>query len=146
MAILFDAEVSPDALTAYVRELPTPEELAFFNTMPQEFHQDHKIRFSELVQTNRAASFRTWDGNFPTLARDSASSSEVNLIPLGASATQGEYERLLLEMARNEGGNKARLADAIYNDADQLTKSIYRRLELAWGEALSTGGLQIREN
>ncbi len=147
MAIFFDAEVTPDALTAFVRELPTPDNLALFNNIGTQFLQDHKVNFSELVETNRVASFRTWDGNFPTLGRDSASSSEATLMPLGVQASAlGEYERLQLQFARTSGTNKAALANAIYNDAETLTKSIYNRLEMAWGDVLTDGILTVREN
>jgi hypothetical protein len=147
MAIFFDAEVTPDALTAFVRELPTPDELAFFNTIGTQFVDDHKVDVSELVRTNRVAAFRTWDGNFPTIGRDGASSSEVTLLPLGAQAAAlGEYERLQLQFARTGGTNKAALANAIYNDAEALTRSIYNRLELAWGDVLTDGILTITEN
>lgn len=147
MAIFFDAEVTPDALTAFVRELPTPDNLAFFNTIATQTVNDHKVDFSELVETNRVATFRTWDGNFQTIGRDSASSSQATLMPLGAqSAALGEYERLLLEFARTSGTNKAALANAIYNDAEALTRSIYNRLELAWGDVLTDGILTVREN
>jgi hypothetical protein len=147
MAIFFDAEVTPDALTAFVRELPTPDDLAFYNTIGSQFVDDHKVNFSELIETNRVASFRTWDGNFPTLGRDSASSSEATLMPLGVQASAlGEYERLQLQFARTAGTNKAALANAIYNDAEVLTRSIYNRLELAWGDVLTDGILTVREN
>jgi hypothetical protein len=145
--IFFDAEVTPDALTAFVRELPTPDDLAFFNAIGAQFVDDHKVDVSELVETNRVASFRTWDGNFPTIGRDGASSSEVNLLPLGAQASAlGEYERLQLQFARTQGTNKAALANAIYNDAEKLTRSIYNRLELAWGDVFTDGILTITEN
>ena len=147
MAIFFDAEVTPDALTAFVRELPTPDDLAFFNTIGTRFVEDHEVDFSELIHTNRVASFRTWDGNFPTLGRDSASSSKVPLIPLGVQASAlGEYERLQLQFAKTGGTNKAALANAIYNDAETLTNSIYNRLELAWGDVFTDGILTVREN
>lgn len=147
MAIFFDAEVTPDALTAFVRELPTPDDLAFFNTIGTQLVDDHKVDFSELIETNRVASFRTWDGNFPTIGRDGGSSSEVSLMPLGAQASAlGEYERLQLQFAKTGGTNKAALANAIYNDAEKLTRSIYNRLELAWGDVLTDGILTVREN
>lgn len=147
MAIFFDAEVTPDALTAFVRELPTPDELAFFNSIRTQTVDDHKVNFSELVETNRVATFRAWDGNFQTIGRDSASSSEATLMPLGAQAAAlGEYERLQLQFARTGGTNKAALANAIYNDAESLTRSIYNRLELAWGDVLTDGILTVAEN
>ena len=59
MAIFFDAEVTPDALTAFVRELPTPDDLALLPALGYQTVDDHKVDFSELVQTNRVASFRT---------------------------------------------------------------------------------------
>src|SRR3954463_355654 len=109
MAIFFDAEVTPDALTAFVREVPTPANLAFFNTIPTREVDDHKVDFSELVHTNRTAKFRAFDGNLPTMARDGGSTSEVSLLPLGNSMSLGEYERLQIQFARTSGTNKAAL-------------------------------------
>ncbi|MDT8915753.1 major capsid protein [Amycolatopsis sp. PS_44_ISF1] len=146
MAIFFDAEVTPDALTAFVREVPTPANLAFYSNIGTKSVDDHKVDFSELVHTNRTAKFRAFDGGLPTMARDGGSTSEVSLLPLGNSMNLGEYERLQIQFARTSGTNKAALANAIYNDAENLTSSVYNRLELAWGDVLTDGKLTIDEN
>jgi len=146
MAILFDAEVTPDVLTEYVRELPTPADLAFFNTIATRNVDDHKINLREVVHTNRTAKFRAFDGALPTMGRDGGSESEMSLLPLGNSISLGEYERLQIQFARTGGTATAALVDAIYNDAENLTASVYNRLELAWGQVLSTGKLTVNEN
>ncbi|WP_394620943.1 major capsid protein [Lentzea sp. JNUCC 0626] len=146
MAIFFDAEVSPDALTAFVREVPMPANLAISNAFPTRTVDDHKVDFREVVHTNRTAKFRAFDGAISTMGRDGGSEYEVSLLPLSNSINMGEYERLQLQFARTGGTNKAALANAIYNDAQNLVASIRNRIELAWGDVLTDGKLTISEN
>lgn len=146
MAILFDAEVTPDVLTEYVRELPTPADLAFLNNIGTQDVPSHKVNLREVVHTNRTAKFRAFDGALPTMSRDSGSESEMSIMPLGNSISLGEYERLQMEFARTGGTATSALIDAIYNDAENLVASVYNRLELAWGQVLGTGKLTVNEN
>ena len=45
-----------------------------------------------------------------------------------------------------EGGNRAILADAIYNDADAMTVSMWNRVEKGLGSTLVTGKFSVNEN
>ena len=149
MAIFFDAPVEPDALTAFVREVPTPAALGsepLLDTFPRESSDDNTIDFAEIVRTNRTARYRSFDGAVHVSERDSGSEKRVRLIPLGSSLSMGEYERLQLQFARTGGTRQQALAQAIYNDSEQLTNEVYNRLEQAWGDVLSDGVLTIAEN
>lgn len=145
MAIFFDAPVSPDALTAFVREVPMPANLSLSNAMPTRQIQGDTVNFRNVVHTNRTATFRTFDGRIGTMARDGGSESEVSLLPLSNSLNMGEYERLQVQYARLKGGNVSALADAIYNDAQNLVASIRNRIEVAWGDVLTDGKLTVNE-
>jgi hypothetical protein len=143
MPIFFDAPVSPDDLTAFVREVPTPSTLALSTLFPTVTVDDNKVDFAEIIQTNRTARFRTFDGRIHVSERDTGSEKRVKLPPLSSSLSMGEYERLQLEFARTSGTNQAALARAVYNDAEKLTREIRNRMELAWGDTLTDGKLTM---
>jgi hypothetical protein len=146
MAIFFDAPVSPDALTAFIREVPTPSEFGLSNLFPTVVADTNTVDFAEIVRTNRTARYRSFDGRIHVSERDTGSEKRVNLAPLSSSLSMGEYERLQLEFARTSGTNQQALANAVYNDAQNLTREIQARVEQAWGDTLTDGKLSINEN
>lgn len=146
MAIFFDAPVAPDDLTPFVREVPVNSEFTLQSLFPVEFKQDNRFDFSEIVRTNRTARYRSFDGRIHVSERDSGSTGWVGLAPLSSSLAMGEYERLQLEFARTSGTNQEALANAVYNDAENLTREIHARMEQAWGDVLTDGKLTINEN
>lgn len=146
MAIVFDAPVSPGALTEFVRNVPSPDNLALLNAFPSVTNETNTINFAEIVKRNRTAKYRAFDGSISVSDRDTGSVSSVGMIPLSDSRNMGEYERLKLEFARTGGTATGVLANAIYNDATDLTRNVQRRLELAWGDVLADGVLTINEN
>jgi hypothetical protein len=146
MAIFFDAPVSPDALTAFVREVPTDPTLQLSNLFPVQTTDDNTIDFADIIHTNRTAKYRSFDGRIHVSERDTGSDKRVRLLPLSSSLGVGEYERLQLQFARTGGTNMQALANAVYNDADNLTREVRNRLELAWGDVITDGRLTINEN
>lgn len=146
MAIFFDAPVSPDALTAFIREVPTPPQFALSNTFPTVVEDTNTVDFAEIVRTNRTARYRSYDGRIHVSERDTGSEKRVKLAPLSSSLSMGEYERLQLEFARTSGTNQQALANAVYNDATNLTREVQARVEQAWGDVLTDGKLTINEN
>lgn len=146
MAIFFDAPVSPDALTSFVRDVPLNPSLALLEAFPTVKLNTNTVDFAEIVRTNRTARYRSFDGRIHVSSRDAGSEKRVNLLPLSTSLSMGELERLQLEFARTGGTRQAALADAVYNDATNLTREVQNRLEQAWGSVLGTGKLTIDEN
>lgn len=146
MAIAFDAPVSPTDLTYFMRRVPVPADNVLLPAFPVRQVQRNTIDFGEIVKTNRTARFRSFDGRIHVSERDTGSESRVSLLPLSDSLNKGEYERLQEEFARTSGTNKALLADAIYNDAENLVNNVHNRLEQAWGDVLTDGKLTINEN
>ena len=144
--IVFDGPVTPDDLTEFVREVPTPRDNTLSNEFPVEYEDDNTVDWAEIIQTNRTARYRSFDGRIHVSRRDASSESRVKLLPLSSSLSMGELERLQLEFARLGGTNTNRLATAAYNDAQQLTSEVQNRLELAWGDVLADGKLTISEN
>lgn len=145
MAIFFDAPVPPEALTTFVRNIPTPSNLGLSNLFPTRNLDTNTVDFAEIVRTNRTARFRSFDGRLHVSVRDTGSEKRVNLLPLSSSLSMGEYERLQLEFARTSGTNEAALAASVYNDAENLTREVLYRMEQAWGDVLTDGKLTIAE-
>lgn len=145
--ILFEnVPVVPDALTTFVRRVPTPASNALSLAFPTVYRDSNTIDFAEIVQRNRTAKYRSFDGNIHVSERDVGSSKRVPLAPLSSSIGVGEYERLQLEFARTGGTYTQALASAVYNDGENLTREVLNRVELAWGDVLADGKLTIDEN
>lgn len=146
MVIFFDAPVSPDALTTFVRSVPLDATLRLLEDFPIETTEDNTIDFAEIVKRNRVAKYRTLDGSIHVSARDSGSTKRVKLMPLSDSLNESEYERLQRLYAKVGGTFTDAMEQAIYNDAELLTRYMQNRLELAWGDVLTDGKLTINEN
>lgn len=146
MAIAFDAPVSPVDLTYFMRRVPMPADNVLLPAFPARQVNKNTIDWGEIIKTNRTARFRSFDGRIHVSDRDTSSESRVSLLPLSDSLNKGEYERLQEEFARTSGTNRAVLADAIYNDGQNLVNNAFNRLEQAWGDVLTDGKLTIDEN
>lgn len=139
MSIAFDSVVTNEALTAFVREVPVPATHALARLLPDRIIADTKVRFDELIRTNRVAHFRNFDGRIDMTERDSMTTREAAMPPLSTRNMVGEQERLELERLRSGGTNAAPMVQAIYNDAEQGTREIRNRMELARGDVLEDG-------
>jgi len=139
MAIVFDGPVSPDEVTAFVREVPTPADQVLNRLLPDRYLTRNNIDIQELTRTNRTARFRAFDARLHVSKRDSVITKEVKLPALSTSTSMGELERLQLEFARNGGGSDAALVNAIYDDATNLTREVQARMEQARGDVLTDG-------
>ncbi|WP_311208730.1 MULTISPECIES: major capsid protein [unclassified Aeromicrobium] len=145
--ILFDAPVHPDALTAFVREVPIEQNLNLLNLFPAEYLDTNTVDFAEIVRRNRTAQFRSFDGSIHVTERDAGSEKRVRLMPLSDSLNETEYERLQRQFAQTGGTNVSALERAIYNDAENLTRYMLNRMQLAWGQLISNqGALTINES
>lgn len=139
MAIVFDGPVTPEALTVFVRQVPTPADQVLNRLLPDRYLNRNTVDFAELTRTNRTARFRAFDGRLHVSERDASVTKQVKLPPLSTSVSTGELERLQLEFARNGGGNTAAIVNAIYDDATNLTREIQARMEQARGDVLTDG-------
>lgn len=139
MAIVFDGPVTPDALTTFVREVPSPADQVLNRILPDRISARNTVDLSELTRTNRTARFRAFDARLHVSERDMSALKQVKLPPLSSSISVGELERLQLEMARLGGTNNAAIVDAIYDDATNLTREVQARMEQARGDVLADG-------
>lgn len=145
--ILWDAPATPDETTYVIRQIPRPAELTLTN-LPGvvTYRPEHTVRWGEITRRNRLASYRAFDGPIAVGARDDASDRQVRLAPFSRQLNLGEYERLAIEFERMAGGNRAVLANAIYDDAANLTSSMHNRAEKAVAQTLYTGVFDVNEN
>jgi hypothetical protein len=139
MAIVFDGPVTPDALTVFTRNVPTPQAFTLSQILPDRYFDRNTIDLAELTRTNRTARFRAYDGRLHVSERDVGVLRQVKLPPLSSSLSMGELERLQLEFARTGGGSLTTIENAIYNDAQNLTREVQARMEQARGDVLTDG-------
>lgn len=143
--LFLDGPVENEALTTFVREVPFDSNLGLTNLFGRREVETNTVDFSEIVRTNRMARYRSFDGRVHVSARDTGGEGKVPLLPLSSSLNMGEWERLQVEFARFGGTNTQRLVRAVYNDAEQLTREVQNRVEMAWGDLLSDGIVTISE-
>ncbi|WP_168929619.1 major capsid protein [Nocardioides sp. GY 10127] len=136
---------SPADVTTFIRRVPSNDTLQLLSDFPTDTSDTNRFDWSEITRVNRAAKYRSFDGRIHVSERDSGASSSVPLLPLSTSLPTGELERLQLEFHRNRGGNPDMLITATYNDAEQLTREVQSRLEVAWGDALTDGVMDVPE-
>lgn len=146
MGLFLDGPVPLDATATFTQNIPTPSNLAFSTLFPRQDFDTDTVDFAEIVKTNRAAKFRNWDGSVWVSARDTGSEKRVKMLPLSAQLSQGEYERRQQQFAALGGTNTARITEAVYNDLENLTVQVLNRVELAWGDVLTDGIININEN
>lgn len=146
MGLFLDGPVPLDATATFTQELPTPSNLAFSSQFPRKEFDTDTVDFATIVKTNRAARFRNWDGAPWVSARDTGSEKRVKMLPLSAQLSQGEYERRSIEFAQMGGTHTAKIVTAVYNDLENLTNQVLNRVELAWGDTLADGMVNIVEN
>lgn len=136
--------IDPAELTGYVRAALSDQEanrFALSAYLPSQPVNDLVYRF----QTGGggladAATFRSYDAESPIGDRPSSARVTGELPPISRKIRLGEYDSLRL---RNADGS---IVSAIYNDAERMALSIAARMELARGEALTTGKLVLNEN
>jgi hypothetical protein len=145
MGIFFDAPVEPDALTTYVRNVPADTGFRLTDLFPTRVHPNNTVDTAEITRTNRTARFRAFDGRLHVSSRDTGSIKQFKLPAVSSSLSMGEYERLQLLFAQTGGTNQAAIANAVYNDATNLTREVQARIEQAWGDVLTDGKLTIDE-
>ena len=137
--IVFDGPVLPDDLTEFVRAVPVPDNFILNRVLPDVHIDTNRVDVGQITRTNRTARFRAYDAQLHVAQRDVGQVQSVQLPPLSDTLAMGELERLKLEFARTGGTNQNALVNAIYNDAETLTRYVQNRMELARGDVLTDG-------
>jgi hypothetical protein len=145
MALVLSTDyITPTELTGYVREaladLPQNAfglEAYLPNVATDDIDYRVTVGGGGLA---RAAKYRSWDTESPISGRRGVDRVSGSLPPLSEKRRLSEHDRL--KMRKLNAG----IVDAILNDAVDLGKSLYARVEIARGQAISEGKVTLAEN
>lgn len=140
------ANITPADLTNYARRVPQRADFYLTQSVfPYRNIANVKWRTRNSRLRVAAARFRAYDAPTPWLRADAGRSiREGYLPPLGAKEAIEEFQIILDEIAR--GADDERLLDALFNNVDNQVEAIHSRLELAAGDLLTDGIIEIDEN
>lgn len=136
--------ITPQELTGYARAALqdlTANQFSLARWLPNSPIDDLQYRFTRggegLVD---AATFRAYDAESPIAARPGITRVTGELPPISRKIRLGEYDRL-----RQRRADQA-IRNAILDDTVRMVRAVAARLELARGEALYKGKLELSEN
>ncbi|AXH70405.1 major head protein [Gordonia phage Daredevil] len=138
--------VHPDAATSFVRKIPTPADHLLAKYLPTKEIVGTRVEVTEAVLISRTAKFRAFDAQPTKLERDGYSKRQLGLLPVTVEGGYGELERLKIDQMRLAGTSDQPIVEAIYDDLTNGVEAIRNRIELARGQLLSTGQVEINEN
>ncbi|MEU2315187.1 major capsid protein [Streptomyces albidoflavus] len=135
--------VTPEDINAYINGLPTPNTYALTQSViPERKIYGPKFRIESNKRRVNAAKFRAFDTPH-ALARRQAERvvNEGMLPPVGQTLEMGELS-LILHHARR-GADDQEFIDALYDDLERHFTSIKTAMEIAAGELLATGVVNL---
>jgi hypothetical protein len=136
--------IEPAELTGYAREALVDLDVNQFQLarfLPSKTIDDIDYRFRSGGEgLAEAATFRNYDTPSRFGSRPGATEVSGQLPPVSRQIQLGELARLKLRKAGNDA-----VVNAIFDDAERMTKAVAARMELARGEALVTGKVVIAE-
>lgn len=138
---------TPAELTGYAREALRFREENTLNLnrwLPNETINDLTFRFNRGGGgLTEAAVFRAYDAESDIGIRSGGARVSGELPPISRKIPVGEYEQIRM---RNVDTQTAEIRDAMESDSVKLVNAIAARLELARGEALFSGAVNLNEN
>lgn len=138
---------TPAELTGYAREALRFREENTLNLnrwLPNETINDLTFRFNRGGGgLTEAAVFRAYDAESDIGTRSGGARVSGELPPISRKIPVGEYEQIRM---RNVDTQAAEIRDAMEADSVKLVNAIAARLELARGEALFSGAVNLNEN
>jgi hypothetical protein len=139
MAIVFDGPVTPDALTTFVREVPTPADQVLNRLLPDKyFNEQHdRLRRADPHQPDRPV-----PGLRRPAARVQAGHERHQAGQAAAAVHLDQHGRAGAPAARvrpHQRHQPGAIVDAIYDDATNLTREVQARMEQARGDVLVDG-------
>lgn len=142
--------VPPDELVNYVRAyenevLRAEGQIVLDGYLPNVFTDDldFKVRRGAFNDVD-SAEYRAWDTPPKMTGRPGVSRISGSLGPVSRQIPLGEEETLRVN-AMLRGNNDA-LVDAIYADAERMTRAVAIRIEMARGDLIDDGKVRIIEN
>ena len=134
------------ALTAFLRDVPQRTGAILNRFLPDMTVTSRTFKIREGTRTNKSAVFRAWDTPSQPSARTGYTERTGSLPPLSRHMLIGEDEGLCLYERVIAGEFDDEVTAAIYDDAAVLVREVRNRMEMARGELLSTGKIDILEN
>lgn len=136
----------PTELQGFIRNIPLPL-FTLSDFLPNAEIDDIEYRFTRGDFSDQdAAQYRGFDTEAPIGTRPGVSRVAGELPPISKKMRLGEEQRLRLRQLQRGGGEVAGLAETIFDDAANLSRSVQARIELARGQALWDGKVVINEN
>jgi hypothetical protein len=131
--------VTPEDINAYINGLPTPNTYALTQSViPERKIYGPKFRIESNKRRVNAAKFRAFDAPHALAKRQAERVvNEGMLPPVGQTLEMGELS-LILHTAKR-GADDQDFIDQLYSDLDRHFTSIKIAMELAAGELLTTG-------
>lgn len=137
--------IEPSTLTGYVRAALADMQLNRFTLarwLPNRTIDDLQYRLvAGGAGLAEAATFRAYDAESPIGSRPGVTRITGELPPVSRKVRLGEYDRLRQRRASDE-----LVQNAVLDDAERMAAAVAARLEMARGEALYKGKLDISEN
>lgn len=137
--------VTPAELSGYVRAALADMQANRFTLsrfLPNRTIDDLQYRFDRggAEGLAEAATFRSYDTESPVGSRPGVTRVTGELPPVSRKIRLGEYDRL------RQRRLDSRVRGTILTDAERMTRAVAARIELARGEALYKGKIELSEN
>lgn len=136
--------VEPVTLTGYARRALADLEQNQFTLsqfLPSVEIDDLDYRFTRGGEgLAEAATFRAYDAESSIASRPGVTRVSGELPPVSRKIRLGEYDRL-----RQRKADQA-ITDGLFTDSERMVRAVAARIELARGQALTTGKVTISEN
>jgi len=130
-------------LTVYARQLDTPANYALTREiLPETRVQGVKFRTTSAKRRVNAAKFRAYDAPTALAKRQAERVVNEGMLPaLGQTLPISEMDQILIDVGH--GSDTQRYIDLLYSDVDRHVESIQTAQELAAGQLLATGSVNL---
>ncbi|NUP69317.1 MAG: major capsid protein E [Nonomuraea sp.] len=130
-------------LTVYARQLDTPANYALTRQiLPETRVQGVKFRTTSSKRRVNAAKFRAYDAPTALAKRQAERVVNEGMLPaLGQTLPISEMDQILLDVGR--GADTQAYIDLLYSDVDRHVESIQTAQELAAGQLLANGTVNL---
>lgn len=152
--VLITDVVDPQELLGFVRSAQIEmdrNDFTLSNYLPNDTTPDGEIEFRWTrgnLRDQDAATVRAWDAEAPIAGRQGIEQLMGEVLPVSRKIRLGEEERLRkrgLERGLSPADNRA-LLERIFNDAENMARSVAARFELLRGEVLEKATITLNEN
>jgi hypothetical protein len=140
--------VDPNELIQYVRAFDN--EVLFNDYTLQEFlpntaipELEYRIRTGTWKDVD-VANYRAWDTPAPMTGRQGFTRIQGEIAPVSRQIPLSEEE--FLRLRELQGASNSAIINAIYDDSERMVRAVQARIELARGELLTTGQINLNEN